>query len=387
MEIPLKPLLTLVLALLPLAAIGDTASADDLAQLRERISALQSAIDGDVEARDEAAAELRRTEEQISELSAQARTLSEQEAAAQSQLDDIQADQTRLADEKSRQLDWLIKTARGGYMAGAQARLKLLLNQEQPSEVARLLRYQDYFQQARQSRIAAIRADIQELLEVARRVDQAQAQLRQRQDAVARQQTRLEQARLERGEALSRIQARIADQSSQLARLEEDEARLEKLLRDMRQTLDDIPARPSGEPFSALRNKLPWPAQRRIAARFGSRREGPIRWNGVLLNVPPGTEVRAIHPGRVVYADWLRGYGLLTIVDHGDGFLTLYGHNESLLRQVGEWVSLGDTLALVGDSGGRDESGLYFEIRRNGQPINPDQWCNSRVTLPPVAQN
>ena len=164
MEIPLKPLLTLVLALLPLAAIGDTASADDLAQLRERISALQSAIDGDVEARDEAAAELRRTEEQISELSAQARTLSEQEAAAQSQLDDIQADQTRLADEKSRQLDWLIKTARGGYMAGAQARLKLLLNQEQPSEVARLLRYQDYFQQARQSRIAAIRADIQELL-------------------------------------------------------------------------------------------------------------------------------------------------------------------------------------------------------------------------------
>ena len=370
-------LLILFLALAPLTAAGRDTSAADLAALRERIDTLQGAINQEVQRRDDTARALQETEQLISKLTREAAQLEQQEAEARRELTRLQARQARLAEEKGRQLEWLVKTARAGYMAGAQAKLKLLLNQQQPEQVARLLRYQDYFQQARQTRVAAIRADIDELLAIASDVEQARARVNARQQEVSRQKQKLEQARVERAQALARIKALITDQSSQLARLQEDEARLEQLLSDMRQTLDDIPARPRGEPFGKLRNKLPWPAERRIAARFGTRREGPIHWNGVLLEISPGTPVRAIHPGRVVYADWLRGYGLLTIVDHGDGFLTLYGHNQSLLRQVGEWVALGDTLALAGASGGRHD----------GQPVNPDKWCNSRVTLPPVARN
>jgi septal ring factor EnvC (AmiA/AmiB activator) len=124
-----------------------------------------------------------------------------------------------------------------------------------------------------------------------------------------------------------------------------------------------------------------------IGTSYNSAREGALRWQGVILNAPAGTPVRAVYAGRVVFADWLRGYGLLTIVDHGNGYLTLYGYNQSLLREVGEWVAAGDSLALAGNSGGNRASGLYFEIRHRGKAVNPTRWCNRRVTLPPLAQN
>ena len=124
-----------------------------------------------------------------------------------------------------------------------------------------------------------------------------------------------------------------------------------------------------------------------VLSSFNSSREGALRWEGVVLAAEEGTPVRAIHPGRVVFADWMRGYGLLTIVDHGGGYLTLYGYNQSLLRDVGEWVAVGDTLALAGQSGGNSRSALYFEIRNRGKVVNPTRWCDRRVTLPPIARN
>ena len=155
----------------------------------------------------------------------------------------------------------------------------------------------------------------------------------------------------------------------------------------MRRSFDDIPADLGGKRFGKLAGKLPWPLPGRITTGYNSRREGALRWQGVILGAPGGTPVRAIHSGRVVFADWLRGYGLLTIVDHGDGYLSLYGYNQALLREVGEWVAAGDSLALAGNSGGNMASGLYFEIRHRGKAVNPTRWCDRRVTLPPIAQN
>ena len=137
----------------------------------------------------------------------------------------------------------------------------------------------------------------------------------------------------------------------------------------------------------ALVRLLPWPVPGEVLSSFNSSREGALRWEGVVLAAEEGTPVRAIHPGRVVFADWMRGYGLLTIVDHGGGYLTLYGYNQSLLRDVGEWVAVGDTLALAGQSGGNSRSALYFEIRNRGKVVNPTRWCDRRVTLPPIARN
>ena len=364
---------------------ANTPSAAELDTLRERIGELEKALLDDVSERDAAQAELREAELRLARLNRQNRALEQQRREAAAELARLEARQARLARERGVQLDWVSRTARAGYMNGRQELARMLLNQEQPDAVARLLRYQEYFQRARQQRVSLINRDLDELLEAVAATEAARQALDERQAALEQQRIELAAARKERSQTLATINQRIGSGKQRLDSLRNDEKRLTKLLKDVGRSVADIPTTPSGAPFGKLANKLPWPVQRRIVARFGSPREGSVRWSGVLLDVPAGTPVRAIYPGRVVFADWLRGYGLLMIVDHGGSYLTLYGQNETLTREVGEWVTAGDIIARVGDSGGSNRAGLYFEIRRAGVPVNPDQWCNSRVTLPPIA--
>lgn len=372
----------IALLLLPLTALAtDT---ERLNQLRQHIHQLEQALRTDINKRDSAQAALRDIELTLARLNREQRQLTQQRAQAAARLAELEQTQQRLTRERGQQLDWVANTARVGYMSGRQELTRLLLNQQQPDTVARLLRYQEYFQRARQGQLVRISADLDTLLIAVAETEQARQTLSAREAALVQQQQKMTQAQTTRAAALQTINARIGAGKQRLQQLREDAQRLDALLDDVRD-IDDIPLRPSGEPFGALANKLPWPASRRIRARFGSPREGSVRWNGVLLDVPAGSPVRVIHPGRIVFSDWLRGYGLLMIVDHGDDFMTLYGQNEMLLREVGEWVSSGDVIARVGDSGGQNSSGLYFEIRRAGKPVNPDKWCNSRVTLPPIA--
>lgn len=375
------------LLLAPLMANADTVSRAQLDSLREQIRTLEQRINADLGQRDATQLALRKIERDIGQLSREARTLTREQQQASARLRTLRDEHTRMANERLRQLDWLARTARASYMSGRQETLKLLLNQEHPDRLSRLLRYQEYFQTARAEKVSHLSRELEALVAMAARVEEAREELARRQDAVSQQQAKLNEARAERSNTLAVLNRQLSASQDRLGALRSDEKRLESLLRDMAQTLNDIPANPSGAPFGKLANKLPWPVTRSLRARFGTVREGPVRWNGVLLNADAGTPVRVIHSGRVVYADWLRGYGLLTIIDHGDGYLTLYGHNQSLMREVGEWVATGDIIALAGDSGGNDRAGLYFEIRHNGKPVNPDRWCNSRVTLPPLAHN
>lgn len=381
----MRAVFVLIILLLPLLARAETASRAQLDALRSQIQTLEKQITENLGERDSAQLALRKIERQIGELAREARTLEAEQASAARKLSGLRDQHTAMAKERVRQIEWLARTARASYMSGRQETLKLLLNQEQPDRIARLLKYQDYFQSARAERVSSLNQELKALLDMATRVEQARDELLKRQQAVTDQQQRLNDARKQRADTLASLNRSLNSSQQRLDGLRGDEKRLAKLLQEMQQTLNDIPANPSGEPFGKLRNKLPWPVKRDLLARFGTTREGPVRWNGVLLNASAGTPVRVVHSGRVVYADWLRGYGLLTIVDHGSGYLTLYGYNQSLVREVGEWVSTGDVIAFAGDSGGRDRAGLYFEIRRDGAPVNPDRWCNSRVTLPPVA--
>lgn len=375
-------LLFLLFAAMP-HAWADTRA--ELDALRARMNALQQDIDRDLRQKEKQMADLRDIERRIGALAREARGLERDREAAARRLATLRAQQAQAAAERSQQLDWLMRTARTGYISGRQGSLKLLLSQEDPGRLARLLRYQHYFQQTRAERVSTLDRELRALVALAAQVESARRDLDTREQALKRQLRSLDAARAERDAALARLDRELASRQDRLAGMRENERRLERLLDDMRSALNDIPARPGGQPFGELRGRLPWPVPRRIAAAFNSRREGPIRWHGVVLAAPAGTPVRAIHPGRVVFSDWLRGYGLLTIVDHGDNYLSLYGHNQTLLREVGEWVALGDVIALAGDSGGQREAGLYFEIRRNGEPVDPDRWCNSRVTLPPIA--
>jgi septal ring factor EnvC (AmiA/AmiB activator) len=374
--------------MLPVSGIADTApSKAQLEKLKSRISELSDAQSRELRERDSVQASLREAELRISRLTREQRSLEKKASTARQRLNDLEAEQAVLAAEKRTQLDWLGKTVRASYQAGRQERIKLLLNQEQPDQIARLLRYQEYYQRARSNRLKAVNGELDELKAIALRVDKARQVLLEKRTEVQRHADKLQGAQKERQTTLASLNRSLDSRGSNLNQLKADQQRLQKLLEDMQRSLNDIPADLGGKPFGNLAGKLPWPVEARISTGYNSRREGALRWQGVIFNAAPGTPVRAIHAGRVVFADWLRGYGLLTIVDHGNGYLTLYGYNQSLLREVGEWVSAGDSLALAGNSGGNRTNGLYFEIRHRGKAVNPTRWCNQRVTLPPLAQN
>lgn len=364
-----------------------TPSKAELEALKTRISELSKAQARELRERDAMQADLRDAELRISRLAREQRDLEQREAEAQSKLRTLEREQAALAKDKRTQVEWLARTVRASYQSGRQERLKLLLNQEQPDQIARLMRYQEYYQRARTDRLEAVKSELTELQAVSQRVANAREVLLEKRTELQRHASKLEDAQQKRQQSLAALNRSLDSRGSDISQLQSDQQRLTKLLEDMRRSFDDIPADLGGKPFGKLAGKLPWPLPGRITTSYNSRREGALRWQGVILGAPGGTAVRAIHPGRVVFADWLRGYGLLTIVDHGDGYLSLYGYNQALLREVGEWVAAGDSLALAGNSGGNMASGLYFEIRHRGKAVNPTRWCDRRVTLPPIARN
>jgi septal ring factor EnvC (AmiA/AmiB activator) len=190
----------------------------------------------------------------------------------------------------------------------------------------------------------------------------------------------LTQRQQERQQLLARLQEQMRSKGTELEQLTRDEQRLQELVRSLRELLSDIPAAPGdSRPFPSRKGKLDWPVQGSLVASFGSRRAvGDLTWRGILIRAPRGAEVRAVSHGRVAFADWLRGFGLLIIVDHGDGYMTLYGHNQGLYKEAGEWVETGEVIAGVGDGGDLGEAGLYFEVRHKGRPVNPASWMARR---------
>lgn len=262
---------------------------------------------------------------------------------------------------------------RAAYMIGREEPLKLLLNQRDPARAGRMFAYYGYFGRARGEQIARIETAVARLGELEDELaieDQRLAELesRQRQEVEA-----LDKARGERNTVLVSLQNEARTRSQALTRLNQQRAALEKLLAELRRAAARFPVE-SRSPFGRLRGKLTWPVDGRVLARYGQTRAGAIRWDGVLLGTKRGAPVQAIYHGRVLYADWLAGLGLLVIVDHGDGYMSLYAHNDQLYRKVGERVTAGDVIAASGDSGGRAQPELYFEIRRNGRPQDPSPW-------------
>jgi septal ring factor EnvC (AmiA/AmiB activator) len=180
-------------------------------------------------------------------------------------------------------------------------------------------------------------------------------------------------ARAQRQQALAGVQGQIRSNRDTIAALKREAQALEQLVRDLRRALESMPA-PSGQPFERVRGRLPWPVPGRIVAGFGQPRGGGLKWNGVLIATERGTEVRAPYAARVVYSDWLPGLGLLMILDHGGGYMTLYGHNEQLYKGLGEAVAAGEVIATVGDSGGQSRPELYLEVRKGTVTQDPRGW-------------
>ena len=243
--------------------------------------------------------------------------------------------------------------------------------------MGRVVAYYDYLNRARSRRIARLERDLGALEAVQVRIAEEKAELEQARAEQARKKAALEAGRKERRQVVVRLEARLEDKGEQLESMLADKAELEKLIKALRRALDDIPPEVGQtEPFAKRRGRLPWPVEGPIAKRYGAPRSvGGLRWQGVVIRAGAGEAVHTVSHGRVAFADWLRGYGMLLIVDHGDGFMSLYGHNQSLLKEAGDWVQAGEVVAMVGSSGGRQRDGLYFEIRKDGRPRDPARWC------------
>ncbi|MEO1034419.1 MAG: peptidoglycan DD-metalloendopeptidase family protein [Pseudomonadota bacterium] len=296
----------------------------------------------------------------------------------QQRLVQVRSDEARRRKELSVERDFLARQLRALYVSGRNERLRLLLNQQDPAELGRRTTYYRYLNSNRQQNITRVSNQLAELAELRARTEAAEADLealsRRRRDDLAREQA----AMSDRAASLAKLSAEIATQGGMMDELKAREADLDRLVSELNGILEDYPIS-TERPFAELRGALTWPVAGRRLHDFGQPRDGSeLTWNGVVLATDRGTEVRAIYHGRVAYAEWLPRLGLLIVLDHGDGYLSLYGHNDSLLRAVGDWVGAGDVIATVGDSGGQIEPALYLELRRGRETLNPNRWIRRR---------
>lgn len=261
------------------------------------------------------------------------------------------------------------------HRLGGQDFVKLLLNEQSPAEIDRLVRYHRYFTEARMAVLDDYRRTLAELESTGQRLEERASAAAARQETLRRQQAALVEKRKERQTLLARLESEAEDKEAERKRLLADQSRLEALLRELERRAQEL----DGRAFAERKGSLPWPIDGRLRNAFGQPRpEGRLIWHGVLLAAPEGTPVRSVYRGRVVFANWLRGFGLLTIIDHGSGYMTLYGQADTLLKNVGDWVESGEEIARAGRSGGVDVTGLYFEIRHEGRALDPVSWLSRR---------
>jgi septal ring factor EnvC (AmiA/AmiB activator) len=374
--------------LLALCLAAGAASADDpnpakaeaeLKAVRTQIDRVQAEMERDAGRRDKLSRELEETETTVSGARGELDKLRRERAVHTARRAELAAarhtEESALSDRRAA----LAGQIRAAHMIGQEEPLKLLLNQRDPAETGRVLTYYQYFGRARAAQIAAINSHIAELATLDSGLAEEEARLAALEDQRKGELSRLQSARERRGRALASLDVESKSRARELSRLKDQQGGLEKLVRELRRALERIDKFPtdSKDAFAKLRGKLSWPVAGKLLASFGQVRAGGVKWDGVLVGGAQGTAVRAVYHGRVIYADWLSGLGLLTIIDHGDGYLSLYGHNERLYKEVGERVTAGDTIATVGDSGGRSTPALYFEIRRAGKPVDPRPWFKS----------
>ncbi|UPQ82588.1 murein hydrolase activator EnvC [Pseudomonas knackmussii] len=403
-----------------------SAMADERADARKQIEAarkdvaeLQRLLKQIEQEKSAVQKQLQTTESEMGQLEKQVDSLQQEIDRSEAELERLNDEKTTLEGARIEQQRLIGIQARAAYQSGRQEYLKLLLNQQNPEKFSRSLTYYDYLSKARFEQVERFNETLSQLAKVEAGIEAQQATLAEQQDGLQERRAQLAEVRKERQLALAKLDRDLSSRDQKLKARKQEQAQLERVLKTIEQTLarqareaeqarqqalaqareeqarqrqasgpGSTPSGPIvssaggnfGGPFASAKGKLPWPVDGRLVARYGTPRGGDARtkWDGVLIGADVGTQVRAVHGGRVVFADWLRGAGLLVILDHGNGYLSLYGHNQSLLRDAGEIVKAGDPIATVGTSGGQESAALYFAIRQQGRPSDPAQWCRAQ---------
>jgi murein hydrolase activator len=346
-----------------------------LAAVRARIAQLTNRLGEELEQRDALSARLRDAELVITAQHRRLDALHAEQAAAERRRAVLRDEQLRNQNSLQAERAALAAQVRAAYMIGRQEQLKLLLNQSNPAGVGRTLTFYGYFAEERSAKIDAIQGQVTRLVQLVAEIEQQSKQLDALENEAAREMAELEHARADRARTLAALTHQVASGNQELAKLRREEQVVESLVADLARIMQDFPV-DSTQSFEHMRGKLPWPVQGRVTARYqeqhASTAAGP-RWNGEMIEAARGTKVRAPYFGRVVYADWLQGLGLLLIIGHSGGYMTLYGHAEVLYKSVGDWVAPGDVIAALPDAEGAAPQ-LYFEIREGRKTVDPKAW-------------
>ena len=350
----------------------------ELRQVQDKIKTLADNLSRLNKQKGHASSELKRVEQQYGEISRTVRTLNTQVNLKQQRIIEIQQEIQLQNGWLLTQQSHLAEQVKTAYALGRQEQLKLLFNQQDVSRSSRIMTYYQYFNRARLDKLQRINASLQLLtaLEQEKQLEKQELAKLVTENKILQEQLALSKA--ERKQLLVKINHDYKQSSTQLSRLKKNEKKLKQLISALeRARQPEIIPDKASRPFVKLKGKLPWPVQGRITKNYGSRRADG-KWNGVLIRAKEGRKIKAIAHGQVIFSNWFKGYGLLVIVKHDKNFMSLYAFNQSLYREEGDWVNAGDTIATLGNSGGREKAGLYFEIRKKNRPLNPTKWCKKR---------
>ena len=338
---------------------------------------IQRSLQSGASKRDNLVSELQQAEVERAQIRHGVNKLETQLFQLNNELKQLNKKQAGLQRDQQRQQQLIQSQVNTAYRLGRQEPVKLLLNQEDPERLTRTLKYYDYFLTARANKLNSYTETLNELARVEHNISSKTAQLNQHRDQLKRQQHQLDERQQQRKSVMAALNKEISSNQQRLKKLQQEQTRLEAVLKALTQAISDIASPVSARPFTSYRGKMQWPIKGKLRHSFGSRRNSKMNWDGWMLSAKEGIPVKAIHSGRVVFSDYLRGYGLLVIIDHGDDYMSLYAHNQVLLKETGDWVTSREAVAKTGNSGGQAESGLYFEIRHRGKPTNPKRWLAS----------
>ena len=349
----------------------------ELKDIRARIEAIRKGIEADTQRRDAVAGDLKSAELAVQSSRVKISVTRAQRVASERQLADLRREQADAERQIASERGVLAAQLRAAYVSGKEEPLVLLLNQQNPADLNRMLSYYSYFARARAERLAGIADRLAHLDLLTERIAAETDRLKAIEAAQTQETKQLAQARSARAQTLATIQTKIRSRTDQVAQLERQAAALAHLIEELQRAARDFPALQK-QGFARAQGKLPWPMPGRVLANFGELRAGgPLKWEGMLIGAPAGTQVRALFHGRVIYADFLFGMGLMVILDHGDGYSSIYGHNEQLYCKVGDTVAPGDLLGVLAEQAGAqntDRGELHLEIRKGKQALDPRKW-------------
>jgi septal ring factor EnvC (AmiA/AmiB activator) len=364
--------------LLCTASNADESQQKELDSLKRSISTLERQLEDRGKQRNSLQSALKKVELESSKINRNIRRLRTKINKLEKQLTTLDQKEKDLQQNISEQSDAISEQITAAHQLGDQEPIKLLLNQEDPQQLARVLKYYDYFLKARADKIQRYKKDIDDLTETRAEINRQKLALDQSKKALEADKKRLSNRVKSRKKTLDKLQSSLRTDKKKLSKLQDERNKLEEIIETVKKAAAKLALPSNYESFTSRKGKLKWPLKGRVAHSFGSKRSGTLRWEGWLISASAGDAVKTVHHGRVVFSNYLRGFGLLVIVDHGDGYMTLYAHNQELLRETGDWVQSNEVISRAGDTGGLNKPALYFEIRKQGNPADPKVWLGKR---------